>query len=94
MKQRKIRYAVVGLGHIARTAVLPAFKNASKNSELTALVSEHPKKLKVLAKQYKVPHCVHYTDYDEMLKNKIVDAVYNTYRQSCFSYDIEPTKFR
>jgi len=32
---KKIRYAVVGLGHIAQTAVLPAFKRAEK-SELAA----------------------------------------------------------
>ena len=36
--KNKVRYAVVGLGHIAQTAVLPAFKSA-QNSELFALVS-------------------------------------------------------
>ena len=40
---RKIRYAVVGLGHIAQVAILPAFKNAS-NSELVAVVSGESKK--------------------------------------------------
>ena len=38
MSRRKVRYAVVGLGHIAQIAVLPAFRNA-ENSELFALVS-------------------------------------------------------
>jgi len=33
----KLRYAVIGLGHIAQVAVLPAFKS-SPNSELFALV--------------------------------------------------------
>ncbi len=37
---KKIRYAVVGLGHIAQVAVLPAFKNAARNSEIGALVSD------------------------------------------------------
>jgi len=37
-KSNKIHYAVVGLGHIAQVAVLPAFKNAT-NSELVAIVS-------------------------------------------------------
>ena len=32
---KRIRYAVVGLGQIAQTAVLPAFKHA-ENSELAA----------------------------------------------------------
>lgn len=38
MSRCKLRYAVVGLGHIAQIAVLPAFRNA-ENSELFALVS-------------------------------------------------------
>jgi hypothetical protein len=36
--QRKVRYAVLGLGHLAQVAVLPAFKNAP-NSEVVAIVS-------------------------------------------------------
>ena len=36
--KKKIRYAVVGLGHIAQTAVLPAFEHA-ENSELATLVT-------------------------------------------------------
>ena len=41
--KKKIRYAVIGLGHIAQTAVLPAFKHA-KNSKLVALITGDPKK--------------------------------------------------
>ena len=41
-----VRYAVVGLGHIAQAAVLPAFKHARRNSVLAALVSGEEKKLK------------------------------------------------
>jgi predicted dehydrogenase len=33
-----VRYAVVGLGHIAQVAVLPAFVHARRNSRLVALV--------------------------------------------------------
>jgi glucose-fructose oxidoreductase len=40
----KVRYAVVGLGWIAQTAVLPGFANARSNSELAALVSVDPVK--------------------------------------------------
>ncbi|HTG16106.1 MAG TPA: hypothetical protein VK747_12720, partial [Blastocatellia bacterium] len=43
----KVRYAVVGLGYIAQIAVLPAFAHA-KNSELMALVSDDPAKLRKL----------------------------------------------
>src|SRR5438477_11927077 len=48
---RKIGYAVVGLGHIAQTAVLPAFANA-KNSRLVALVSDDEEKREKLSRKY------------------------------------------
>ena len=51
-KGKKIRYAVIGLGHIAQAAMLPAFKHARRNSELTALVSGDAKKLQLLAQKY------------------------------------------
>jgi len=49
----KVRYAVVGLGHIAQVSVLPAFKSA-RNSEIVALVSGDPRKRKALSKKYRV----------------------------------------
>src|SRR4051812_22367840 len=73
---KKIRYAVVGLGHIAQNAVLPAFSNAAENSELTALVSGDETKLKTLSAQYQVSHTYTYDRYDECLKSGEVDAVY------------------
>jgi predicted dehydrogenase len=71
--KRKIRYAVVGLGHIAQVAVLPAFRN-TPNSELLALVSGDPTKLKSLGKKYSIEHLYSYEDYSRALSN--VDAVY------------------
>jgi glucose-fructose oxidoreductase len=50
---KKIRYAVVGLGHIAQVAVLPAFEH-SANSQLTALVSGDEEKRDELGEQYGV----------------------------------------
>lgn len=73
---RTIRYAVIGLGHIAQSAVLPAFANAASNSELTALVSGDPQKLDQLSKQYNVPHTYSYAQYDECLASGVIDAVY------------------
>src|SRR5207245_8752542 len=70
----KIRYAVVGLGHLAQVAVLPAFKNA-QNSTLAALVSGNPKKLKQLGKKYGVERTYSYDQYEECLAEGI-DAVY------------------
>jgi predicted dehydrogenase len=73
---RKIRYAVVGLGHIAQVAVLPAFAHALANSELVALVSDDPQKLKVLGRRYHVDHLFSYREYGDCLRSGIVDAVY------------------
>jgi glucose-fructose oxidoreductase len=71
----KVRYAVIGLGHIAQVAVLPAFAHA-ENSELTALVSSDAEKLKKLARKYKVRGRYSYQEFDECLDSGAVDAVY------------------
>jgi glucose-fructose oxidoreductase len=71
---RKVRYAVVGLGHISQVAVLPAFKSA-KNSKLVALVTGDPAKQKALSRKYSVGRVYSYEQYDECLSHG-VDAVY------------------
>jgi predicted dehydrogenase len=77
MGQRaKIRYAVVGLGHIAQVAVLPAFAHARQNSELTALISDDPVKHEKLCNKYKVQHTYSYEEYDKCLSSGAIDAVY------------------
>jgi len=73
--QKKIRYAVVGLGHIAQVAVLPAFAHAG-NSELAALVSDDPEKLEKLGRRYKVKARFSYDRFEEYLNSGVVDAVY------------------
>lgn len=62
--RRKIRYAVVGLGHIAQNAILPAFAHARENSELVALVSDDKTKLRALSREYGVENCFTYNDYE------------------------------
>jgi len=82
-----VRYAVVGLGYIAQIAVLPAFKNAKKNSVLAALVSGDPEKLQKLGKKYgvKKENQFLYSEIEECFKSGEVDAVYictpNTHHQ-------------
>jgi glucose-fructose oxidoreductase len=73
---KRVRYALVALGNIAQTAVLPGFLNAKENSELAAFVSDDPKKLKKLASQYNVENCYSYGQYDECLRSGKIDAVY------------------
>ena len=70
---KKIRYAVVGLGHLAQVAVLPAFAN-TKNSELVAIVSGDETKRKKLGKKYKLEHVYAYEEYYRALE--VADAVY------------------
>jgi predicted dehydrogenase len=72
-KGRRVRYGVVGLGHIAQKAVLPAFAHA-RNSTLTALVSGDGEKRRVLGERYGVARRFSYDDYAACLAE--VDAVY------------------
>lgn len=73
---RKIRYAVAGLGWIAQEAVLPAFKHAKDNSELVALITSDPAKAAELSRQYDIATTVSYDEYDGLLRSGAVDAVY------------------
>ncbi|HEY2797462.1 MAG TPA: Gfo/Idh/MocA family oxidoreductase [Thermoanaerobaculia bacterium] len=73
---RKIRYAVVGLGYISQAAVLPAFRHARKNSELAAIVSDDPTKLRTLARRHDVPRLYDYDGFSECLEDETIDAVY------------------
>ena len=70
---RKIRYTVVGLGHLAQVAVLPAFKQAT-NCELVSVVSDDPKKRSAIGKKYGLEEVYSYADYEMALSS--VDAVY------------------
>ena len=72
--KRSIRYAVVGLGHIAQVAVLPAFAHARRNSELVAVVSDDAGKRREIAKRYRLDHAYSYDRFDDCLE--VVDAVY------------------
>ena len=64
---------------------MPAFANASENSEMTALVSDDPKKLKELGDYYEIGSEARYSyaEYDKCLDSGQIDAVYiglpNTY---------------
>jgi len=73
MKQR-VRYAVIGLGHIAQRAVLPAFAHA-ENSELVALVTGSPDKDGQLSRRYRV-NAYTYDNLENAIDREKVDAVY------------------
>jgi predicted dehydrogenase len=72
--KRTIRYAVVGLGHIAQVAVLPAFAHARRNSQLVAVVSDDRTKRREIARRYRLDRTFTYDQFDDCLA--AVDAVY------------------
>jgi len=72
---KRIGYAVVGLGHIAENAVLPAFRH-SKKSKLIALVSGDEKKAAKLAARFGAHDYYSYADFPLCLNHPQVDAVF------------------
>ncbi|WP_426059667.1 Gfo/Idh/MocA family protein [Hymenobacter sp. B1770] len=75
--QRKIGFAIVGLGKYATEQMMPAFKE-SKHAKITALVSGSPGKMQQLAKEYSVDakSCYSYQNFDSIKDNPAVDVVY------------------
>ena len=71
----KVGFAVVGLGGIAQSAVLPAFAKCKK-AKLVALVSRDKDKAARLARQFQVPHFYGQGEYATCLANPQVAAVY------------------
>lgn len=71
----RLRIGVIGLGHFAQAAVLPAIAQLG-DVEIAALVSGSRHKLDELAKRYDVRACVPYDRLDELLGAGGVDAVY------------------
>ena len=71
----KVGYAVIGLGHIAEHAVLPAFRHAKK-SRLIALVSGDEKKAQRLARKFRAASYFTYDRFEECLRKPEVEAIY------------------
>jgi predicted dehydrogenase len=71
----RLRMAVIGQGHFAQVAVLPAIARLD-DVELSALVSGSPHKLDELGERYGVRTRSSYDDLDQLLASGGVDAVY------------------
>lgn len=72
---RKVRYAVVGAGDIAQSAMMPGIGHTG-NSELTAIVTGDPEKARALGEEYKVDATYSYEQFDALLASGTIDAVY------------------
>jgi predicted dehydrogenase len=73
---RPVRFAVIGLGHIAQAAVLPAFRHARPHVELAAFVSSDRAKLRKLGRRYGIERLHSYEDADALFASGDIDAVY------------------
>jgi predicted dehydrogenase len=80
--QRRIGYAVVGLGGIAQRAVLPAFQH-SKKAKLVALVSGDKNKARRLARKFRANASYTYNEFDLCLDQPEVQAVYVASPNGC-----------
>jgi predicted dehydrogenase len=72
---KKVRYAIVGLGDIAQEALMPGIDHTG-NSTLIALVSGDRDKLEQVGKQYKVDALYGYEDFAALLASGTIDAIY------------------
>lgn len=74
---KKVGFAIVGLGELALGQILPAFKN-SQHCRPVALVSGHPDKAKAVAPFYGVdPGSIYnYDNFDKIADNSEINVVY------------------
>lgn len=75
MSRAHLRFAVIGQGHFAQAAVLPAIAGLP-DVELAALVSSSRTKLDELGEHYGVRHRCTYDQLDDLLETGAIDAVY------------------
>src|ERR1700761_1105880 len=73
--ERKVRYAIVGLGDIAQEDMMPGFDHTG-NSQITALVTSDAVKAAELGKKYGVDAVFSYDQFSEALTSGTFDAVY------------------
>lgn len=75
--ERRVGYAIIGLGRISMNCCMPALK-ASSTSAIAALVSGSPDKARRVAAQYGVPETsiYSYEQFDRIRENSSVEAVY------------------
>lgn len=74
---RKLGYAIVGLGSYATRQIMPAFAQC-RNARIAALVSGTPEKLARYGAEYGVPatHHYNYQTFERLADNRDVDIVY------------------
>ncbi len=74
---KHIGYAVIGLGAVARTAVLPAFARTGEHSRLVAVISGDRAKAQITGQQLQAA-AYHYDELRQCLQREDVNALYIT----------------
>ncbi len=72
---KKIRYAIVGVGDIAQEDMMPGVEHTG-NSEMTALVTSDAFKAKELGKKYDIQATYTYEQFEQALGSGTFDAIY------------------
>ena len=75
VKDRPVRYAVVGAGWISQAAFMPGVEHTG-NSVMTAVVTGDTAKAQAFGKRYGIAQAYHYDAYAAMVAEADVDAVY------------------
>lgn len=72
---KRMRWAIVGLGTYGVGQVIPGFLDARK-SRITALVSGNPEKARTIGERYGVTRIYNYDNYDRIAQDPEIDCVY------------------
>ena len=72
---KKVRYAIVGLGDIAQEDMMPGVEHTG-NSKITALITSDAKKASRLAEKYDVQATYSYEEFHQALQSGIFEAIY------------------
>jgi predicted dehydrogenase len=73
--QKKVRYAIVGVGDIAQEDMMPGVDHTG-NSVIAALVTSDPKKAQELSAKYEVDATFTYKEFPRALASGSFDAIY------------------
>lgn len=72
---KRVRFALLGLGAIARETVIPAFRH-SRHAELVGLISRSRSKLASWGDKYRIPLRYPLERYEDALQGGAIDAVF------------------
>ena len=73
MKNKTVKWGILGTANIARWATIPGLKLA-ENAELIAIAGRSPEKAEKFAQEFDIPKA--YGSYEELLQDEEIHAVY------------------